>query len=170
MAPITRKCPPPEYAMLPIIICGKPFVKMINPICAVAKTGEASSNQGVGESFWRLRKTPTSKHVATETIEQLIKQTQTRYIALSYSSGGKSTARELNDILNSYDGQLKHWKLIARETLCLNWPGPISGWQKPIPPTGNFFFFDWKIFLRKPNAMPETMSEKWWRQQTFWFP
>ena len=66
-----------------------------------------SSDKIIHNPFEDYRKNPaTKKYIATEAIDRLIAQTHTRYIVLSYSSGGKSTAKELNDIINQH-GKLK---------------------------------------------------------------
>ncbi len=40
--------------------------------------------------------------MAVEAIEQLIKNTKARWIILSYSSGGRATAAELNEVLQKH--------------------------------------------------------------------
>ena len=45
------------------------------------------------------RNPQTNQFVAVEAIEQLVRQTKARWIILSYSSGGRATADELNDVL-----------------------------------------------------------------------
>jgi adenine-specific DNA-methyltransferase len=39
--------------------------------------------------------------VVVEAIERLLKQTKSKHIILSYSSGGRATAEELNDVITS---------------------------------------------------------------------
>ncbi|MCH9023330.1 MAG: DNA methyltransferase, partial [Planctomycetes bacterium] len=41
----------------------------------------------------------TGRFLAVEAIEKLIRQTRARWIILSYSSGGRATADELNDVI-----------------------------------------------------------------------
>lgn len=53
--------------------------------------------------FEDFRKNPkTDKFVAVEAIERLIKETRARWIILSYSSGGRATAAELNGVLTRH--------------------------------------------------------------------
>jgi adenine-specific DNA-methyltransferase len=50
--------------------------------------------------FEEFRRNPiTNRFIAVEAIERLIKNTQARWIILSYSSGGRATADELNTVL-----------------------------------------------------------------------
>lgn len=51
--------------------------------------------------FEEFRRNGSGKFVATESIERLIQNVKARWIILSYSSGGRATAEELNDALNS---------------------------------------------------------------------
>jgi len=51
--------------------------------------------------FENFRRSVSGRFIAVEAIERLIKTTQARWIILSYSSGGRATANELNDILQS---------------------------------------------------------------------
>jgi adenine-specific DNA-methyltransferase len=51
--------------------------------------------------FEEFRRNPvTGRFIAVEAIERLIKNTQARWIILSYSSGGRATADELNEVLH----------------------------------------------------------------------
>jgi adenine-specific DNA-methyltransferase len=52
--------------------------------------------------FEEFRKGASGKFIVIEAIEKLIKLTPANYIILSYSSGGRATAQELNDVLNAY--------------------------------------------------------------------
>jgi len=51
--------------------------------------------------FEEFRRNPvTGRFIAVEAIERLIKNTRARWVILSYSSGGRATADELNDVLH----------------------------------------------------------------------
>lgn len=56
--------------------------------------------------FEEFRKDESGHFLAVKAIEKLIESVDAKYVALSYSSGGKATAIELNEILN------RHGKLI----------------------------------------------------------
>jgi adenine-specific DNA-methyltransferase len=49
--------------------------------------------------FEEFRRNDDGSFIAVEAIHKLIKDTPTRHIILSYSSGGRATARELNDAM-----------------------------------------------------------------------
>ena len=51
--------------------------------------------------FEEFRKNDTGRFLALEAIERLLVQTRSPYIILSYSSGGRATAQELNDVIRS---------------------------------------------------------------------
>ena len=49
--------------------------------------------------FEEYRRNAAGRFIAVEAIERLLKATRTRWIILSYSSGGRATAEELNEVL-----------------------------------------------------------------------
>jgi adenine-specific DNA-methyltransferase len=51
--------------------------------------------------FEDFRKNDAGRFVALEAIERLLQTTRTRHIILSYSSGGRATAEELNGVLHA---------------------------------------------------------------------
>jgi adenine-specific DNA-methyltransferase len=61
-----------------------------------------TSDTIAGSVFEEFRKSGSGRFIVIEAIERLIKQTQANYIILSYSSGGRATANELNEVLNNY--------------------------------------------------------------------
>ena len=52
-----------------------------------------------GSVFEEFRKNEKGNFIAMEALKKLIQQTKARYILLSYSSGGRATKQELNDIM-----------------------------------------------------------------------
>jgi adenine-specific DNA-methyltransferase len=67
-----------------------------------AKRRSDTSDTIAGSVFEDFRKSASGKFIVIEAIEKLIKHTPANYIILSYSSGGRATAAELNDVLNGY--------------------------------------------------------------------
>jgi adenine-specific DNA-methyltransferase len=61
-----------------------------------------TSDTIAGSVFEEFRKSGTGRFIVIEAIEKLIKHTPADYIILSYSSGGRATANELNEVLNGY--------------------------------------------------------------------
>lgn len=62
----------------------------------------ADSRDEVSPSvFEEFRKDENGKYIAMQAIERLLKQTNARYILLSYSSGGRAKKEELLNLINS---------------------------------------------------------------------
>jgi len=70
-----------------------------------AKRRTDTSDAIAGSVFEEFRKGVSGRFMAIEAIERLIKEADADYIILSYSSGGRATANELNEVLNNY-GQI----------------------------------------------------------------
>ncbi len=66
-----------------------------------AKRRKDTSDQLSASVFEEFRRNQKGRFIAVEAIEKLIKMTQARWIILSYSSGGRATAEELNDVMHS---------------------------------------------------------------------
>ena len=71
-----------------------------------AKRRSDSSDKISYSVFEDYRKKKSGKFLSSEALEKLIKSTKAPFIILSYSSGGRATAEELNDILNN-NGKVK---------------------------------------------------------------
>ena len=76
------------------------------PVFGAALRREDTSDRVAATVFEEFRKDNDGHFIAVKAIEKLIQNVNAKYVALSYSSGGKATAEELNDILN------RHGKLI----------------------------------------------------------
>lgn len=62
----------------------------------------SDTSDTIGASvFEEFRRNGSGKFVAVESIERLIQKTDAKWIILSYSSGGRATAHELNEVLAS---------------------------------------------------------------------
>jgi len=55
----------------------------------------------VGSAFEDFRKGRSGRFLALEAIERLLRITRARHIILSYSSGGRATAGELNEVIHA---------------------------------------------------------------------
>jgi adenine-specific DNA-methyltransferase len=64
-----------------------------------AKRRKDTSDVVAGSIFEEFRRNSSGKFIAVEAIDRLIKSTNARWILLSYSSGGRATAEELNQVL-----------------------------------------------------------------------
>jgi adenine-specific DNA-methyltransferase len=54
-----------------------------------------------GSVFEEFRKNGDGRFVAVAAIERLLRETRCRHVILSYSSGGRATAEELNDVIRA---------------------------------------------------------------------
>jgi len=62
----------------------------------------ADTSDAVSASvFEEFRKDNDGRFIVVEAIERLLRQTKTRHIILSYSSAGRATAEELNEVIGS---------------------------------------------------------------------
>lgn len=66
-----------------------------------ANRREDSRDRVSGSVFEEFRKNDTGASIALEALEQLLKSTRSRYIVLSYSSGGRASRHELTDIIEA---------------------------------------------------------------------
>jgi adenine-specific DNA-methyltransferase len=71
------------------------------PIFGKVKRRADTSDKVTNSPFEEFRKSESGRFIAVEAIERLLKATQARHIILSYSSGGRATAEELNDVISS---------------------------------------------------------------------
>ena len=60
-----------------------------------------TSDTLAGSVFEEFRKSESGRFIAVEAIEHLLQTTRADHIILSYSSGGRATAEEVNDAINS---------------------------------------------------------------------
>lgn len=70
------------------------------PLFGKALRRKDTSDKIASTAFEEFRRNPnTGRFIALESIERLIHNTKARWIILSYSSGGRATADELNDVM-----------------------------------------------------------------------
>ncbi len=69
------------------------------PLFGKAKRRRDSSDLAAGSVFEEFRKTGDGSFIAVEAIDRLLGLANARWIILSYSSGGRATAEELNRVL-----------------------------------------------------------------------
>lgn len=68
---------------------------------------EDSRDQVAGSVFEEFRKNEDGSFVAMQALRKLVQETKSNYILLSYSSGGRATKQELNNIINESGTLLK---------------------------------------------------------------
>lgn len=66
-----------------------------------AKRRADTRDRAAPSIFEEYRKNAEGKFIAVDAVERLIRETSTRYVILSYSSGGRATAAELNDAISN---------------------------------------------------------------------
>jgi adenine-specific DNA-methyltransferase len=71
------------------------------PLFGKANRRADTSDSLSASVFEEFRKNEDGRLIVVEAIERLLKLTKTKYIILSYSSGGRATAGELNDVFRS---------------------------------------------------------------------
>jgi adenine-specific DNA-methyltransferase len=108
-----------------------------------AKRRVDTSDTIAGSVFEEFRKNETGKFIVIESIEKLIKQTPANYIILSYSSGGRATANELNEVLNSHGKIIEIEKINYKKNVMAAMKR-TNDWIKE-PDEGNFEY----LFLMK---------------------
>ena len=96
-----------------------------------AKRRTDTSDTIAGSVFEEFRKSESGKFIVIEAIEKLIRQTPANYIILSYSSGGRATANELNEVFNSYGKILEIEKINYKKNVMasMKW---TNDWIKEI--------------------------------------
>ncbi|WAS06480.1 DNA adenine methylase [Gloeomargaritales cyanobacterium VI4D9] len=65
-----------------------------------ANRRQDTSDRMSSSVFEEFRRDACGKYIAVNEIERLIKEVNSRWVILSYSSGGRATAEELNDVIN----------------------------------------------------------------------
>lgn len=82
-----------------------------------AKRREDTSDTVAASVFEEFRRDREGGFVAVKAIERLIKATKARWIILSYSSGGRATADELNDVIRRHGRVLEVVELDYRKNV-----------------------------------------------------
>ncbi len=71
------------------------------PVFGKANRRQDTSDRVAASVFEEFRRNENNRFVALEALEKLISATQARWVILSYSSGGRATAAELNEVLEA---------------------------------------------------------------------
>ena len=66
-----------------------------------AKRRKDTSDPLAASIFEEFRRTDDGQFIAVQAIAKLIRETQARWILLSYSSGGRATAQQLNEVMQN---------------------------------------------------------------------
>ncbi|MFA5134523.1 MAG: DNA adenine methylase [Patescibacteria group bacterium] len=81
---------------------------------------EDSRDLVAGSVFEDFRKDNNGSFIAMEALRRLVKETKARYILLSYSSGGRATKKELNEIIDESGKLLKAVEINYKKNVMAN--------------------------------------------------
>ncbi|KKQ21681.1 MAG: DNA methyltransferase [Candidatus Staskawiczbacteria bacterium RIFCSPLOWO2_12_FULL_37_15] len=102
-------------------------------IFGAANRREDSRDLVSGSIFEEFRKDKDGNFIAMQALKKLIQQTNSKYILLSYSSGGRVTKQELNNIINESGKLLKLVEIDYKKNVMAN----MSWTNKWINDNGN---------------------------------
>jgi adenine-specific DNA-methyltransferase len=105
-----------------------------------AKRRIDSSDKFASSVFEEYKKGTSGRFVVVEAIEKLIKMSRTKYIILSYSSGGRATAEELEEVLGTYGNILEIISIDYRKNVMANmrW---TNNWIRDIESPNKEYLF-----------------------------
>jgi adenine-specific DNA-methyltransferase len=99
--------------------------------------------------FEEFRRNPVSKRfIAVEAIARLIQNTCARWIILSYSSGGRATAEELNEVLQQHGNVVEVVELDYKRNVMANMKWTNEWIRDAEAPNREF------VFLVEKNVIP----------------
>ena len=110
------------------------------PVFGAALRRKDTSDRVAATVFEEFRKDDDGHFIAVKAIEKLIKDIDARYVALSYSSGGKATAKELNDILNRHGKLIKTIELDYQKNVMANMKWTNEWLRDAEEPNREFIF------------------------------
>ena len=105
-----------------------------------AKRREDTSDTKAISPFEEFRKDVNGRFIAVNAIEQLIRLTNARWVLLSYSSGGRATAGELNEVLSRYGTIAKVMEIDYRRNVMANMKWTHEWILKAETPNKEFLF------------------------------
>jgi len=110
------------------------------PLFGKAKRRADTSDTLSASVFEDFRRNETGRFVVVEAIERLLQQTNTKHIILSYSSGGRATADELNDVIRS-SGKLLEVIAIDYKRNVMGGMRWTNEWVRDVDETNREFLF-----------------------------
>lgn len=110
------------------------------PLFGRAKRRQDTSDIIAGSVFEDFRRSSGGRFIAVEAIERLIRLTNSRWIILSYSSGGRATAEELNMVLRNNGKIVEVVELDYKKNVMasMKW---TNDWVKDSEQTNREFLF-----------------------------
>lgn len=99
-----------------------------------------SSDLVAASVFEEFRKDSNGNYIAVKSIDKLIENANAKYIALSYSSGGRATAEQLNEVLTRHGKLIKTIELDYKKNVMadMKW---TNEWLKDTQEPNREFIF-----------------------------
>jgi len=115
-----------------------------------AKRRTDSSDIVASSVFEEFRKNSTGRFIVVEAIEKLLKTVRAKYIILSYSSGGRATAQELNEVISGVGDLLEVFEIDYRKNVMagMRW---TNEWIRDTETPNKEF-----LFLIKKTKVPRS--------------
>ena len=111
---------------------------------------EDSRDVIAGSVFEEFRKDENGSFIAMQAIRKMIMETRARYILLSYSSGGRATKQELNNIINESGTLIKAIEIDYKKNVMAN----MRWTNEWIASDGNHREY---LFLMEKNSVKENI-------------
>ena len=113
---------------------------------------EDSRDLVAGSVFEEFRKDENGSFIAMQAIRKLIQATKAKYILLSYSSGGRATKQELNDIINESGKLIKAIEIDYKKNVM----GNMRWTHEWINSDGKYHEY---LFLMEKNQKPKERAK-----------
>lgn len=123
---------------------------------------EDSRDKVAGSVFEEFRKDENGSFIAMQALRKLIQKTKSQYILLSYSSGGRATKQELNDIINESGTLLKAVEIDYKKNVM----GNMRWTNEWINSDGKYHEY---LFLMEKNKIPTEQNKKLWTSGIHYF-
>ena len=95
------------------------------PLFGGSRRRKDSSDTVASSVFEDFRRQSDGRFIATESVDRLIGKVRAEYVALSYSSGGRATAEDLNEVLRGHGTVLRVMEIDYKRNVMANmsWTG-----------------------------------------------
>ncbi len=87
------------------------------PLFGKVKRRIDSSDEVASSVFEEYRKNDQGRFIVVDAIERLLTETRSRFVILSYSSGGRATAEQLHELLNKFGKTIECVKVDHRRNV-----------------------------------------------------
>lgn len=105
-----------------------------------AKRRRDTSDTVAASVFEEFRCNPSGRHIAVDSIDRLLRNVNAPWIILSYSSGGRATAAELNDVIAANGRVLEIEKIDYKKNVMAGMTWTNDWVQESVEPHREFLF------------------------------